>query len=143
MNADSELLEEQYRKIVFVNWTEEAHKDCISGTSEEFWLAVYKKPNFKDLAQFVLTCLSVPVSNATVERIFSLVTAVKTKARNSMQLQTLDSIIRIRSELLLNGKCCKDFVPSQRMLNNYTSDRVYSRQQETAPEPSEDIELLL
>ena len=64
--------------------------------------------------------------NVVVERIFSFASAVKTKARNQMQLKLLDSIIRIRAELLLSNKCCKDFTPSTAMLENLTSDKVYS-----------------
>ena len=59
--------------------------------------------------KYILSCLSVPISNANVERIFSLVLVVKTKARNSIQLQLLDSIVKIRSDLLFSGKCCKHF----------------------------------
>ena len=76
--SDFDLFNDQYRKLIFVDWTKETHTNCINGSSEDFWLAVYQKPNFKQLAEFALTCLSVPVSNATVERIFLLLTAVKT-----------------------------------------------------------------
>jgi hypothetical protein len=50
---------------------------------------------------FALTCLIAPVSIAVVERIFSLVSFVKTKARNRMQLNLLGAIVRVRAELLL------------------------------------------
>ena len=73
-----ELLKDQYRKLIFVDWTEETYTNCINGSSGDFSLAVYQKPNLKQLAEFALTCLSVPISNAIVERIFLLVTAVKT-----------------------------------------------------------------
>ena len=42
-----------------------------------------------------------------------------------MQLKLLDSIIRIRAELLLSNKCCKDFSPSTAMFENLSSDKVY------------------
>ena len=70
---------------------------------------------FKELATFALTCLKTPVSNAVFERIFSLVSSVKTKARNRMQLNLLDAIVRVRAELLLSSKCCKDFIASPEM----------------------------
>jgi hypothetical protein len=113
-----------------------------TASTEDFWLAVYKNPSFKDLAVFVLSSLSVPVSNATVERIFSLVSAVKTKVRNCMQLHLLDSIIRIRSELLLSQKCCNDFEPTQRMLDNFTPDKVYASHPDTNAEGATELENL-
>ena len=94
--------------------------------SEKFWIGVLQHKAFKDLARYALTCLITPVSNAVVERIFSLVSAVKTKARNQMQLNLLDSIIRIRAGLLLSDKCCKDFTASARMIANFTNEKVYS-----------------
>ena len=81
--------------------------------------------SFEDHAKYALNCLVQPTSNLVIERIFSLVSAVKTKARNQMQLKLLDSIIRISAKLLLSNKCCKDFTPSTAILENLTSDKVY------------------
>ena len=94
--------------------------------SETFWIGVLQHIAFKDLANFALNCLITPFSNAVVERIFSLVSAVKTKARNQMQLNLLDSITRIRAELLLSNRCCKNFTPSTKMMENFTKEKVYS-----------------
>jgi hypothetical protein len=33
-----------------------------------------------------------------------------------MQLNLLDAIVRVRVELLLSNKCCKDFIASPEML---------------------------
>jgi hypothetical protein len=55
-----------------------------------------------------------PISNAEVQRIFFLVIAVKTKARNRIQHSSLDVIVRIRTGGL--NKCYKDFTPSAKML---------------------------
>jgi hypothetical protein len=81
---------------------------------------------FKELATFALTCLITPVSNAVFERKFSLVSSVKTKARNRMQLSLLDAILRVRAELLLSSKCCIDFTASPEMPKNFTLDKVYA-----------------
>ena len=37
----------------------------------------------------------------------------------------LDAVVRIRSELILSGKCCQDFIISKKMLTNFSSDIVY------------------
>jgi len=71
---------------------------------------------FKELATFALTCLITHDKNAVLERIFSLVPSVTTKARNRMQLNLLDAIVRVRAELLCSSKCCKDFTASPEML---------------------------
>ena len=78
-------IEEQYRQIPFLDWKEEApfKKDGFPVDTEQFWIGVLQHKAFKELATFALTCLITPVSNAVVERIFSVVSSVKTKARNS------------------------------------------------------------
>lgn len=65
------------------------------------------------------------VSNATAERFFSLVYFVKTEARNGMQLKLLDTVIRIKAELLLLNKRRKDFVVSEQTLDNSATKKVY------------------
>jgi hypothetical protein len=116
-------IENQYRKILLHNWQEE---EVFSGTIPEdtvkFWAGILKyqdsskqKP-YQELATYALSCLTVPVSNAVVERIFSHVTIVKTKIRNRLSIKMLDAIIRIRMSLVLKGKCCKDFIVTSRML---------------------------
>src|SRR5215469_1449973 len=117
-------IEEKYRQLPFVDWKEEApfKKDGFSVDTEQFWIGVLQHKAFKELATFALTCLITPVSNAVFERIFSLVSSIKTKAGNRMQLNLLDSIVRVRVELLLSNKCCKDFTASPEMLKK-TSHR--------------------
>ena len=70
-----------------------------------------------------------------MERVFSLVTAVKTKPRNALELKTLDAIVRIRSTLMLDGKCCVDFIPTRRMMELFKADVVYG----TDPSGSDDL----
>jgi len=65
------------------------------------------------------------VSNAVIERIFSLATATQTKTRNRMLLPRLDAIVRIRAELFLSKQCCRDFQVTAEMLQNFKSDIVY------------------
>jgi len=78
-------IEEQYRQISFVDWKEEApfKKDGLPVDTEQFWIGVLQHKAFKELATFALTCLITPVGNAVVERIFSLVSSIKMKARSN------------------------------------------------------------
>jgi len=93
----------------FVDWKEEApfNKDGFPVDTEQFWIFVLQHQAFTEPATFVLTCLITPVSNAGVERIFSLVSSVKTKARNRMQLNLLDKIVRFMAELLFQANVAK------------------------------------
>jgi len=58
---------------------------------------------FKELATFALTCPITPVSNAVVDRTFSFVSSVQTKARDRKQLNLLDATVSVMAELLLSS----------------------------------------
>ena len=118
-----ERSEEQYRKIIHVDWaSENVFVNEIPTDAVAFWVGIasYSLSNgekpFLQLVMYALTCLTTPISNAISERIFSQVTCVKTKLRSRMQNEMLDSIIRIRSSLKFKGMCCKDFCASDEVL---------------------------
>lgn len=64
----------------------------------KFWGNVWKLKNavgeqpYAVLASYVLSLLTIPLSNAVVERLFSLLLLVKTKQRNRISLRMLESI---------------------------------------------------
>jgi hypothetical protein len=108
-------IEKQYRQMPFVDWKEAPfQKDGFPVDTEQVWIGVLQHKAL-ELATFALTCLITPDSNAVVERIFSLV-SIKMKTRNRMQLNLLDAIVRVRAELLLSNKCCKDFIAYPEMV---------------------------
>lgn len=76
---------------------------------------------FRHIAKLATTMLSLPFSNASVERAFSVVNVIKDKLRNKMAIITADAIMRVRS---LNENCTK-FEPSKKMLKNFTNENVY------------------
>lgn len=110
-----DIIEAQYQKILLHIWKEEeVFKDEFPiDDTVKFWSGISRHKNalgehpYKELASYVLSCLTMPVSNAVVERIFSHVTNVKTKLRNSLSIEMLDAIIRIRTTLVSQGICCK------------------------------------
>ena len=130
-------IEEQYRKIVHRNWKQDSSFDgTIPDTAVEFWSRVAEvqtslgdKP-FKELAAYALNCLTTPVSNAVVERTFSLLSSIKTKQRNRMKLELLNAIIRIRSKLQFDENCCVGFKTTRRMLELFTAKQLYALQEE-------------
>ncbi len=128
-------VEEQYRKICFVNWSEEAFGGKIPEDTVDFWLGVKKFKNaagkgaFESLADYALACLSMPLSNAVVERIFSTVTSTKTKLRNKLQMPMLDALLRIKTDLYFQKQCCTSFHVTPRMIRHFTSKDMYSWRQ--------------
>eukprot|EP00795_Rhopilema_esculentum_P000533 gene533-10216_t len=143
-------IDNQYRNIFFVNWREEpVFKDGIPQEAVAFWSGVHQYQNsvqefpFTDLAAHALACLTTPTSNAVVERIFSYATNVKTKNRNRMGVTMVEAIVRIRSQLHFGEKCCKDFVPSQKMLSLFNSDIQVSLYPSAVSNKDEEDEIVL
>lgn len=93
--SDIDEIFRQYNKISFVKW--ENIEDTV-----KFWAEVLRYEDacgnnpFLLLAKFAISLLSLPWSNAEVERVFSQVNIVKTKLRNRMNIDTLNSILCIR-----------------------------------------------
>ena len=143
-----EKIDEQYRKIKFVDWASQTvFKDGIPVNAEKFWVSVFSYRNtlgekpFQELAKYALSCMTTPTSNAVVERNFSYVTAVKTKPRNQMSSIMLEAIVRIRTELQFQGKCCKDFLVSPRMLELCNSS-MYGKQPGNRDENDEELNFI-
>ena len=64
---------------------------------------------FTELADYALSCLSIPISTAVVERVFSQVTFIKNKQRNRLKVPMLDALLTIKSHLQVRDMCCKHF----------------------------------
>lgn len=82
-------IENQWRTALHTDWHQIFEGD-IPQDGSVFWSKSATLKNaggeliMKDLAEFALKVYSLPISNALVERVFSKVTAVKTKVRNRM-----------------------------------------------------------
>ena len=130
-NGELHAVEEQYRRLTFNAWSEEdvfKHTDFTKITSSEFWAGLYNyridgtdEFPFRKLCSYVFSCFTIPLSSAQVERMFSLVTCVKTKYRNRMKIGTLESIVRIRAYMHQKKTCCNSYEIPQHMLNYFTS----------------------
>ena len=150
IQKNAQEIEDQYRKINHIDWaeTELFKDDVIPKDSVKFWSMVrcYKdlenKHSFRELADYCLTCLSLPISNAYVEKVFSRVSFVKSKQRNSMSTKMLDSIVRVKSFLSNREMCCKDFKVTLQMLSKFTSEMYNKPSRELEPEELEILECL-
>ena len=67
---------------------------------DSFWGSVSKMTNtsgehrFPTVSKLMTSLLSLPHTNADVERIFSQVVLIKTKTRNCLKASTLDAIVK-------------------------------------------------
>lgn len=126
-------VENQYNVLLTVSWKELLKEDVLE-KSYLFWPEIYKFKNsggefpFKDLAKYVLQILCLPSSNAVVERGFSIMNCIKTKARNKLGVEMLNSLMRIRLHLFSQGLCCKQFQITREMLNKCNTTSMYQNQ---------------
>ena len=107
-------IEFQYNNIDIIKWH--------SKTTIDLWIEVEKYRDsvgqnpFQEIAKFALKLLSLPHSNADIERVFSQMNLVKNKTRNRMQFDTLNSILTIRFGLQRYDQCCNTYnLPSEVM----------------------------
>lgn len=135
--------ESEYNLLTNVDWELLYGKEIFSD-SYSFWPIVAQHTNaggtlaFNTIAGYVLKVLSLPMTNAAVERMFSIMNATKPKVRNRMATEMLNSLLIIKSHLCANKKCCKNFVPTKEMLQrfNYSmySNEMKNREEEKQAE---------
>lgn len=124
--TDLTEIENQLRKLPFIDWSL-YFANQVMESSTAFWSNVrLHKDNggsqpFEKLAKFALKIVSLPFSNAVVERVFSVMNATKTKPRNKMNFTMLDAILRIRMHFYTRKMCCQSFVPSEIIYAKFTS----------------------
>ncbi|XP_043268500.1 uncharacterized protein [Venturia canescens] len=93
--------------------------------SVEFYSAVFVdydsagQKRFENIAKFSMALLTLPISNASVERAFSTYNVIKNKLRNKLSLEVLQSIMMVRFTLQRQSGSCVKFVPSARMLEMF------------------------
>lgn len=121
--GDFGRLERQYNRLSSAHWErfDDQH-------TEEFWIAVSQHTDasgasdFYDLGLFALSLLSLPFSNAAVERVFSHMNNIKTKTRNRMKQPLLEALLHIRSYMARNRMCCHEFEPTKQMFACFNAD---------------------
>ncbi|CAG9793236.1 unnamed protein product [Diatraea saccharalis] len=130
-NIDQEAIMNQWRVLSTMRIEEVIGTAASPNDIVNFWIQVLKMMNaggsqmFKELAEFSIRCLSLPLSNAVVERIFSVMGTIKTKLRNRMQLPILIAILRIRTHMNVRGMCCNNFEPSNYMVSLHAGRKMY------------------
>lgn len=108
---------QQWQSIHFVDWSP------LNGDPISFWakVAAYKNAggmnSFQDLCDFATAVLSLPHSNAEVERVFSAMNIVKNKLRNKLSEKTLNSLLLIRNQLKIKNKNCSNYELPDEVVN--------------------------
>lgn len=122
-------IKRQWDKLLTYSFADVCGPNSDSNVSSVvFWTKVGEMTNavgehiFLHLSKFVLLCLSIPVSNAVVERVFSIMNTVKHKLRNSMKLKALNAILRTRLYFSNRKLCCSSFAPSKKMVQLHCSN---------------------
>ena len=104
------VLEGQARKI------QEAIQD--HDDTETFWIRLYNSPEsgFNEISLGVIKMLTIPVSNAEVERTFSASSYFKNGRRNQMKTDLLESILYCKFGLQWMSKTISSFIPPPEIL---------------------------
>ena len=107
-------------------WWEHAMSPNLSEEMccEEYWKAVFNEKNqgqekvYPNLTKVVSTALSLPFSNAAVERVFSQLKLVKSDHRASLKEESLLALLSTKYSFLKKGKRQAILMePSSEMLN--------------------------
>lgn len=76
---------------------------------------------FPNISGLVLALLSLPFSNASVERIFSQMNVVHTKLRSRLRVRSIEALLQIRYGLSHYFQSCVNFEPPDDMLRNFNA----------------------
>lgn len=99
--------------------------DCIANKTWnemvdyiKFWSEVYNDKDsagnhrFENISRLALGLLSLPISNATVERAFSTYNIIKNKLRNRLSVDMAEAIMKARYYLKRKNITCVNFEPT-------------------------------
>lgn len=108
-----------YNEIIILNSTLSKIKeseDIVLKNSEEIWCKIFQNADLPQLLQIVSKILSVPVSNAFPERIFSLMSNLWTDERNKMRVDLVKA--ELCTKINFNMSCQKfaDFLESREQI---------------------------
>lgn len=74
-------------------------------TAAEFWCQRTTRENFPSLSKVMLTLLCIPHSNASSERVFSVVKKIVTEQRSLLHHSTVNALLRVKMN---EPRCCVD-----------------------------------
>ena len=108
-----EEINDEWENLCSFNFSDEIKKEK---NFEKFWLKIKKYSQFEYLCNYVFAVFSIiPNSNASVERIWSLLTLQDTKTRSRLQFLSIRAILLSRQFLIDQGGIL-NFEPSRDMI---------------------------
>lgn len=119
------LIENQWNIINLIPWEH-------TQSTVTFWSEVYNYKDatnlnpFKELADFALSVLTLPHSNAEIERVFSQMHLIKNKLRNRMKSDMANAILSIRAGLKRAGKNCYNYELPKEVTDAIGTSAVYN-----------------
>lgn len=134
------VVEAEWRRLVNIDL-----KSTNETPLEDFWAEVTNIRSLEDhqsypgLSKIASAVLCLPTSNASVERVFSVMATVKTKQRNRMFIRTLAAVIAVRAGMRRNGQDCSTFKPLPRMFEKMNAN-MYLPESAAAPVDHDDHE---
>ncbi|KAK2719360.1 hypothetical protein QYM36_004993 [Artemia franciscana] len=129
-------MEEECRKLVEVNW-ESLCGEEVTGSLESFWVLVLnfedslgRKP-YLNIATAALSMTLAAKQRLCRTDFFSVMNMAKTKLRNRMQTEILNSILIVRCWLNNQNICCKNADLCTPTTTRFTS-KMYEYSESTA-----------
>ncbi|XP_040070364.1 uncharacterized protein LOC115314038 [Ixodes scapularis] len=107
-----EAVQQEWRMLP-AHFPEDKKKELVTKTSAAFWCDISKlqtfdgKQEFADISTLAKLILSLPHSNADTERIFFMMSDVKTK-RNKLGPSSINAVLIVKSAMASKGTACKD-----------------------------------
>ena len=101
LDLQTAIMDELFNKVSAFNvLLKKIPLDVFQKEKAEKWMNIFaRNNNFLLLYKLISIVFSIPVSNAFVERVFSLVSAQWTKKRNSFFEKTVKSILQVKVNL--------------------------------------------
>lgn len=91
----------------------------------KFWAEVYDDKDsagnyrFRNVGRLALALLSLPISNATVEKAFSVYNVIKSHIRNKLSLDIMQAIMMVRYYLSTDNITYVNFKPTEAMIKKF------------------------
>lgn len=129
-NSDIVEIETGWANIHLKKWS------CTDNTID-FWIEVYNYKDslnenpFKMLADLAIKVLCLPYSNAEIERVFSLLNVYKSKIRNKLGLNSVNSLLHVRYGLKAKNACCNNYTVPPEVLKKINSLDTYAKSKYT------------
>lgn len=130
LKLDASAVLDEWRKFEY-NFSENEKDRLVKLDVHEFWGTIGKMKNFSDqfcfplLSDIAKFCLTLPHSNADSERIFSIITDVRTKKRNKLSHENLTSICIIRSFLQDENLNCVSYNDQDSLFKHMVAVNLY------------------